>query len=132
MEIFIAKDIMDLLVSLYLIGIIVIMISIANRIKKIRRIANRMSHKPTETKLGFFNVLKLVLGGIVALFGVYLFTYSILKIFWILVMLGIYIYLLNLTRRICPFCRNKVKDNALVCSHCSSDISDSFIFKAEN
>jgi len=118
-------EIYSLLIFLYLIIISALTIFSFMRLKKVRRYYIRITNNPNTLKglpkIGFITLFF----GIFSLLGIF-FLSKYVALFNIIMFIASTIFYLNLWRRKCPFCKNNVKDEALICSHCGSNISKQY------
>lgn len=123
MEVYISKDFINALIFFHFIVIIVLTVYNFNRGKKIKRWFLKISKDSSFPNPG---LLFMIFLGFLSLWGVLshsiIFTSLSLLMFY-----GWHIFLFIMFRRKCPFCKNNVKDYALVCTHCKNNISSSII-----
>jgi hypothetical protein len=117
METYLIEDIVGILLMLYLLAIIILTAYLFPRYNKFRRWTGNNIPK------GNF----ILISGIGYIFVFFLLPMSFFKVLFMLSTIFMFAAFFYLLRRKCPFCRETVKDRALICSHCGSNISDSTI-----
>lgn len=117
------EEIRTLLIFLYFILIVVLTIYSFLRANKFRKWMIKFTNDSTFPKAGLPTMIAL---GLLSFWGVN--SSSIFfAVLTVLMCLGFYISYFIMFRRKCPYCRNTVKDHAVICPHCGSNISNSIL-----